>query len=439
MDKTPIELEGTPDAPPPQYQPKANVINRKDTNTRLTFTLRGVLPSYANAIRRAVLSNIPVVGFITSPYDKNRSTFVKNTSRFNNEFIKHRLSCLPIHHTKIPVPDQDQDDGKKSVFLDTAMLVDEYAVEIKVSNKTDSLLWITTEDFYVVRRKTGELIPKKQSDAMRDAMFPPFTSMGGSTHYIDLLCLRPYISDAMPGEEIHFRCEFSVCTADESSCYNVASLVSYGNTVDLDKQLKKMHDLEEHYKTAGEMSHKEIKNALKNFELLEGKRIFVPNSFDFIVESLGIYSNEELIKQACFIISDKLTELQDALMINTDTNNPNNNNPNNPSNPNNNKKVQIINRSDETTIPHCWDVVMSNEFYSIGVMLNDLIVREHYGDAKANMVHYCGFKKLHPHDSTCVLRLGMREDIDGEEHVQGIVWGACAPIREEFLKIGKAF
>ena len=37
----------------------------------------------------------------------------------------------------------------------------------------------------------------------------------------------------------------------------------------------------------------------KNWYLLEAKRYFVENSFDFKIETIGIWTNQELIQLAC--------------------------------------------------------------------------------------------------------------------------------------------
>ena len=60
-------------------------------------TISNINCSLANALRRVILANIPTVVFRTSPYEKNDATFHINTSRLNNEILKQRLSCIPIH------------------------------------------------------------------------------------------------------------------------------------------------------------------------------------------------------------------------------------------------------------------------------------------------------------------------------------------------------
>jgi DNA-directed RNA polymerase alpha subunit len=63
----------------------------------LLFTLSGVNVSLANAIRRTILSDIPLIVFRTSPHEQNKANIILNTTRLNNEILKQRLSCIPIH------------------------------------------------------------------------------------------------------------------------------------------------------------------------------------------------------------------------------------------------------------------------------------------------------------------------------------------------------
>ena len=63
----------------------------------LRFTLSGVNTSIANSVRRTILSDIPCVVFKTYNEDVNTCVITRNTTAFNNEIIKQRLGCVPIH------------------------------------------------------------------------------------------------------------------------------------------------------------------------------------------------------------------------------------------------------------------------------------------------------------------------------------------------------
>ena len=75
---------------------KAKVSNVDEKNGTLTFTLSNVNVSYANGLRRIIISDIPIIAIESSPYDKNNVSILVNKSRLNNELIKQRLSSIPI-------------------------------------------------------------------------------------------------------------------------------------------------------------------------------------------------------------------------------------------------------------------------------------------------------------------------------------------------------
>jgi len=79
----------------------------------LKFTLSGINVSLANAIRRIVLNNVETVVFRTETYGDNMCKISVNTCRLHNEILKQRLSCIPIHSTKL-----DELPGKYIMELD---------------------------------------------------------------------------------------------------------------------------------------------------------------------------------------------------------------------------------------------------------------------------------------------------------------------------------
>ena len=56
-----------------------SVMNIYEKNNILYFTLSNTNVSYANALRRTILSNIPTVVIRTFPYEKNDANFSTNT------------------------------------------------------------------------------------------------------------------------------------------------------------------------------------------------------------------------------------------------------------------------------------------------------------------------------------------------------------------------
>jgi hypothetical protein len=172
------------------------------------FTLSGVNVSIANGLRRTILSEIPIMVFRTSPNEKNKCNIIANTSRLNNEIIKQRLSCIPIH-----IKDIEEFPIKN------------YLLEVNVENNTDTIMFVTTENFVIKDLVTGKPLPQ---DQIRE-IFPVDDITG---YFIDFVRLRPRISDELPGERIHLTCEFDIGNAKEDGMFNVVSTCSYGFTGD---------------------------------------------------------------------------------------------------------------------------------------------------------------------------------------------------------------
>ena len=109
----------------------ARIENLKESDEILTFTIAGIDVSYINAVRRTILSDIPVVCFKTTPYEENKANILINTTRLNNEILKQRLSCIPICIKDLEIPFKN------------------YILEIDVENKTDTAIYVTTKDFKI--------------------------------------------------------------------------------------------------------------------------------------------------------------------------------------------------------------------------------------------------------------------------------------------------
>ena len=74
----------------------SKIADFKEEDGILTFTIYNTDVSYVNALRRTILSDIPIVVFKTIPYEENKANIIINTSRLNNEIVKQRLGCIPI-------------------------------------------------------------------------------------------------------------------------------------------------------------------------------------------------------------------------------------------------------------------------------------------------------------------------------------------------------
>lgn len=356
----------------------------------LYFTLSNVNVSIANALRRTLLSDIPIAVFRTTPYEENKANIIHNTSRLNNEIIKQRLSCIPIH-IKDP----------KNVPLKN------YLLEVNVANNTDSTIYVTTKDFIVKDITTNQLLSEK---TIRE-IFPPFNSAKGD-YYIDFVRLRPKLSDELPGEKIHLTCEFGIGTAKENGMFNVVSTCSYGFTQDdteVDTILAKMI---QGWKAEGK-SQQDIDYDSKNWLLLDAKRITKKDSFDFVIQSIGIYTNEELLAIACDILEKRFDELYDII-----------------------EKDELDIILSQNTMANCYDIIMKNEDYTIGKVVEYMLYTKFYENMK--LLTFCGFKKMHPHDDDSIIRIAYENPVD-KNIIKGHLIECVNESKQVFKKMGKEF
>jgi DNA-directed RNA polymerase subunit L len=56
---------------------------------------------------------------------------------------------------------------------------------------------------------------------------------------------------------------------------------------------------------------------------------------------------------------------------------------------------------------NCFDVILKNEDYTIGKALEYALYSKYYEDLKT--MSFCGFKKMHPHDSDSIIRVAYKE------------------------------
>jgi len=352
----------------------------------LKFTIKGINVSLANGLRRTILSSIDTVVFRTETYADNQCTILENTGRLHNEIVKQRLSSIPIYSTNLET------------------LPGKYILELNVVNDSDTMRIVTTEDFRIKNKESGGYL----TEAETRKIFPP----DSITHsYIDFIRLRPKLGDTIPGERIHLTCEFAVSNSKINSMFNVVSKCSYGNTPDITKANEKWEQIE--LRLASEGSTKEeIEFQKTNFKYLDSYREFIPDSFDFVIQTLGVFENKDIIKKACNILQSKFSEM-----------------------------VQKVDSDDipinisESTMENSYDIILKDEDYTIGKIIEYILYETYY---MSETVTYCGFKKLHPHDTQSIIRIAYKEKTDKflcKEHLKK----ACNDAREVFIRIFKLF
>ena len=328
------------------------LVSKNQDDNLLKFTIKDIPLSFINALRRVIISDIPVIGFKTAPHDENQCEIITNTTRFNNEILKHRLACIPVHI-------------KDSLVTKTPSIpLENYELIVKKKNDTSDVIYVTTGDFQIRDKNTNQLLSKSE----REDIFPSDEITGD---YIDFVRLRPKFTGTGDGEEIDLKCGFSVMTPGESQgTYNSTSRCFFTNTIDAIGR-----------NDAWEAKAAEIKNAnpdadiefeKKNWMALEGNRYYKKHSYDFEVKTIGVYDNIELLNSACIIMIDKFKKL-----IETYT-----------------EKVTVSNSI--STLPNSFDIKIKGEDYTLGNVLSDILFDKYVEGNKR--LTYLGYLKEHPHD-----------------------------------------
>lgn len=366
------------------------VKNQPKYEGRLECTFQQCDVSLVNALRRTILSDIPVYVFKTFPYAENDVHIETNTCRQNNEVLKQRMSCIPIHLTDFTLPYRE---------------VEFY---IEVVNTTKDIMYVTTDDIKIRQ------VPPDDSDQVNPLNKDLLVKMDPQqlfprdslTNDPIVICrLKPSITKDLEGESLKLTAKISISNAKANGCYNVVSTCSYGNTMNTTaaNMAWEQNVVNRTYDTP-EQQDKER----ENWMLLEGKRYFKERSYDFVLESLGIYENEVLIKTACKIMVEKL------LMI---------------------RKMEGLTIQDsETTIPNSKDVIMYED-YSIGKLLEYYIYQTYYENS--NDLTFVSFFKSHPHNPESVLRIALKPGTDLTLEV--LVPSICDTIIEYLNKVSNLF
>ncbi|MFY7728243.1 MAG: hypothetical protein ACOVRN_01870 [Flavobacterium sp.] len=370
--------------------PRIDLISKMDDDV-LRFTLSNVDKCVANALRRTMLADIPAIVFRVSPYDQNKCTIHTNTCGLNNEVVKDRLSCVPIHIKDVEGFPRNN-----------------YVMEVNVQNNSDTTLYVTSKDFVIKEVATGKPMPE---DQLRQ-IFPANPITGDHLLFVRL---KPKAADELHAKSIHLTCEFDVGTAKENGAFSVVSTCSYGNTQDPVAQEAKLQQLKQKWKDEGK-TEPEIEFDTANWKLLEAKRIYKKDSFDFILQTVGIHTNVELMILACEHMMKRLDQLVTQI-----------------------EEERLEIRLADSTIPDCYDIILENEDYTAGNILEHFLLTTMFPKA----ITYCGFKMLHPHDSYGLLRLAYRNTVvvdtvhnDLKTNL-GLAIETFKSIRKEFSKLSR--
>ena len=364
------------------------ISNESEENEILTFTIKNINVSLANALRRVILSKIPCIVIKSQPYSENKINIIKNSTRLNNELLKQRLSCIPIF----------VDDIENFPY-------ENYTLEINKFNETTEIMYITTEDIKIKNNKLNTYLSSNETKKL----FPPDNITGD---YIDIVRLRSKYSEHTEGLEL--TAKLSISNAFEDGTFNVVSTCSYGFTPDNLKIKENLDKYEIEINNKENITKERIEFLKKDWMLLNSKKHYIENSFDFIIESIGIYSNHKLIDMASSIIMNKLVKTLESFK-NDNT---------------------LIEEKNDDTLPNVFTLKLLNEDYTVGKIL-EYYFHEKYFKELEN-INYVGFIKYHPHDTFSIIKISFKEVLSKDDIIL-LIEEAVNYSNKQFLVIKQHF
>jgi len=359
-----------------KYIPR--IVSRTDERGELRFTIDRINVSLANALRRVILSDIPTFVFRTFPYAQSLASITTNTSRLHNEILKQRLSCIPIHITDTDFPYKD------------------YQIEINVVADASEIRYITTKDFKMKNKTNGKYL----TDVKVREIFKQNEITGD---FIEFARLLPKMSEYSEGEQLALTCDLDIGTAKEDGAFNVVCTCAYQMTMDAAKvdeawRIKEAELVKEGIAAIGS---EEMKAQRKNWSLLDAQRYTKDDSFDFVVETVGVFANADIVHKAAQIMINKCTKFIRDIESGE------------------NHIIPTV-----STIQNGYDIELKGEDYTLGKVLEFFIHDKHY--AEDQTVTYCAFRKIHPHNPDSMIRVGFAETVGVDEGIVAQYITTCA-------------
>ena len=242
------------------------ILNRKLNNDTLTFDLvndkKDIKISLANAIRRTIISDIQVYAI-----DDKTVVFHENNSVLNNEFLKHRLSLIPIN------------SNLEGVDYDNLLIT------CKKSNDNETIEGVYVKDFEVMDTNTDTII--------ENSLIFPYPAI--------------LFAKIKNNQFISFESKITKNSSEHGgSAFSPVSTCIY--TFKIDK------------KEADEISNSLDEDKKKSFLNQDIQRVYEkndigePNVYQFVVESIGFYDCLKIMDLSLDSLMSKLITVKEELL-----------------------------------------------------------------------------------------------------------------------------
>jgi DNA-directed RNA polymerase II subunit RPB3 len=273
-------------------------LEQKFDQRTVTFTLSPIHVSYANTLRRLILTGVETVAFRADMTSTGTTTDVvvkRNDTPMTNEMFAARIGLLPIH---VPEPLKWKDS--------------EYQFRLNVAGNTDTIRHVTASDIQVIRltslgaqdEKDDKQEEKEETIVPTERFFPPHPLTGQTCL---LASLQPGAGAAQ--QRMEWIGKATKGTGREHARFSPVSQCSYEYTPDNNPvRIEEMFQswLLQAKKASGVEKGSDRYAALeREFRTMQIKRCYKvdeagePYSFDFTIESVGVLSVPYIVQRAC--------------------------------------------------------------------------------------------------------------------------------------------
>jgi DNA-directed RNA polymerase subunit L len=376
---------------------------------RARFTLEGVDTTVANTLRRCILAFTKSIGFRADLTDTANPGIAirKNTTVIFNEMLAHRITLIPLAVQRIAEFDT------KSIEC-----------HLTVRNTTSSIMHIKAADFRIVQ-KTLE----GEEEIPSSVLFPidPITR---DTCLIT--SLRPAAGAAI--EEIDLTAYPVVGTGEQFMGFCPVAQCSYGNTEDPDpvRQDQFFFEWLAEFKKIADPAAVPPEVVAKHkveWRTMAVQRCFKisdvtgePNSFDFVVESVGVRSVKDIVAEGIQAAIDLVSPFASTETPSTE--------------------LGITTQPVDSRMTGGVDVNIAGQEHTLGNLLQSMITAIYLDtEAPDAPITYAAYKVPHPLHKSVRLRLGIREGIAADPAViarQVIAMGAQRAI-QIFQELARAW
>jgi DNA-directed RNA polymerase subunit L len=433
-------IAGIKFAPPPPFHPNYRVTHAMSQQPKfqnfikvdprtLKFQINPFHVSYANGLRRLILSYVESVGFRADMKDDGSTTdvtIIRNDTPMSNEMLAHRVGLLPLN-IKDPI-----------TWAKT--MADKTTFNLKMTNTGADLLDVKAGDFNVMERR-GDLDeptvvptdkyfpPDPRTKAMRDtallAVLRPKT-------YLQGINLKNSVSDRNndntsitpdAGESIEIHAKASLGAGREHARFTPVSQCSYEYTRDSDPA--KIEALFEKWlNDEKRLSYADLKTdssrldpLRREFNTMAVARSYLqdargePYSFDFTIETKGALDIEYIVRRAC----EKGEEMcaKYAGMASGDL-------------------PDDVDISPADAEMPGFDFLFYGHDATLGNLLQTYLVENHIDGGAEPKILFAGFKVPHPLRDEMVLRVGVddRREATARAAVAAAATGCAAIFRQ---------